>query len=125
LYWFNPVEILLDELLPGATIALPAEINTILKLIKIVSHLMFGFFLTGICMNFVSMFIIWIVIYSRWWSGFVALWTFLGALFTTAATIIATAMFTIFKNVITQEEDLNIGGTFPALPPIYFSNPSL
>jgi len=90
LYWFNPVEILLNELLSGATIALPADINNILNLIKLASHFMFGFFLTGVCMNFVSIFITPIVLKSRWWSLPMAIWTFIAALLTAAATIIAT-----------------------------------
>ncbi|PMD56776.1 uncharacterized protein K444DRAFT_615190 [Hyaloscypha bicolor E] len=109
LYWFNPIEILLNELLAGATIALPAEINNILNLIKIASHLMFGFFLTGVCMNFVNIFLAPIVLYSRWWSFPFAIWTFISALLTTAATVIATVMFVIFKNVITSQQGLNIG----------------
>jgi hypothetical protein len=109
LYWFNPIEILLNELLAGATIALPAEINNILNLIKIASHLMFGFFLTGVCMNFVNTFLAPIVLYSRWWSFPFAIWTFISALLTTAATVIATVMFVIFKNVITSQQGLNIG----------------
>jgi hypothetical protein len=109
LYWFNPVEILLNELLAGATIALPAEINNILNLIKLASHLMFGFFLTGVCMNFVNIFLAPIVLYSRWWSLPFAIWTFISALLTAAATIIATVMFVIFRNVITSQQGLNIG----------------
>lgn len=108
LYWFNPVEILLNELLAGATIALPAEINNILNLIKIASHLMFGFFITGLCMNFVNIFLSPIVLYSRWWSLPFAIWTFISALLTTAATVIATVMFVIFRNVITSQPGLNI-----------------
>jgi len=111
LYWFNPVEILLNELLAGATIALPANINNILELIKIVSHLMFGFFITGVCMNFVSIFITPIVLRSRWWSLPIAIWTFIAALLTTAACIIATVMFIIFKTVITSQDGLNIGAS--------------
>lgn len=111
LYWFNPVEILLNELLSGATIALPANINNILNLIKIASHLMFGFFLTGISMTFVSIFITPVVLRSRWWSFAIALWTFIQALLTVAATIIATVMFVIFRNVITSQKSLNIGGS--------------
>jgi hypothetical protein len=111
LYWFNPVEILLNELLSGATIALPAEINNILDLIKIASHVMFGFFLTGICMNFVSIFLAPITLYSRWWSLPFAIWTFIAALLTTAASIIATVMAVIFKNVITSQAGLNIGAS--------------
>lgn len=111
LYWFNPVEILLNELLAGATIALPANINDILNLIKTVSHLMVGFFLCGVCMNFVSIFITPIVLRSRWWSLPIAIWTFIAALLTTAACIIATVMFIIFKKVITSQDGLNIGAS--------------
>jgi hypothetical protein len=111
LYWFNPVEILLNELLAGATIALPADINNILNLIRLASNLMFGFFLTGVCMNFVSIFITPVVLFSRWWSFPIAIWTFISALLTTAATVIATAMFVIFRNVITSQAGLNIGAS--------------
>ncbi|RDW91430.1 hypothetical protein BP5796_02595 [Coleophoma crateriformis] len=111
LYWFNPVEILLNELLAGATIALPANINNILNLIKIASHLMFGFFLTGVCTNFLSIFIAPICIYSRWISLPFVIFTFISALLTAAAAIIATVMFSIFKNVITAQAGLNIGAS--------------
>lgn len=111
LYWFNPVEILLNELLAGATIALPANINDILDLIKLASHFMFGFFLTGVCMNFVNIFITPIVLKSRWWSFPIAIWTFISALLTTAAAVIATVMFVIFRNVITSQAGLNIGAS--------------
>ncbi|KAH6674542.1 SUR7/PalI family-domain-containing protein [Halenospora varia] len=111
LYWFNPVEILLNELLAGATITLPAEVNNILDLIKIASHIMFGFFLTGVCMNFVNIFLAFLPLYSRWWSLPIAIWMFISALLTTAAAIIATVMFIIFRNVITSQEGLNIGAS--------------
>ena len=110
-YWFNPVEILLNELLAGATIALPAEISDILDLIKIASNVMFGFFLTGVCMNFVSIFLAPITLYSRWWSLPFTIWSFIAALLTTAATIIATVMFIIFRNTITSQEGINIGAS--------------
>jgi hypothetical protein len=109
LYWFNPVEILLNELLSGATIVLPADINDILELIRLASNLMFGFFLTGLLMNFVSIFLAPLAIYSRWWSLPLAIWTFITALLSTAATIIATVMFIIFRNTITSQEGINIG----------------
>jgi len=111
LYWFNPVEILLSELLAGATIALPANINNILDLIKIASHVMFGCFITGICMNFVSIFITPMTLYSRWWELPFVFWSFIAALLTTAASIIATVMFVIFRNVITSQAGLNIGAS--------------
>ncbi|KAH8596443.1 SUR7/PalI family-domain-containing protein [Bisporella sp. PMI_857] len=109
LYWFNPVQIILNELLSGATVALPNDINNILRLIRIASNVMFGCFLTGICMNVVSIFVTPVVLYSRWWSFPIAIWTFIAALLTTIATVIATVMFIIFRNVITSQDGLNIG----------------
>jgi hypothetical protein len=109
LYWFNPVQILLSELLAGATIVLPAEINNILNLVRIASNLMFAFFVTGTVMNFVAVFVVVLAWYSRWWSLPLALFTFVAALLTTAAAVIATVMFTIFRNVVTSQPGLNIG----------------
>ncbi|TVY41484.1 SUR7 family protein pun1 [Lachnellula cervina] len=109
LYWFNPVSILLNELLSGATIALPADINNILDLIKIASRVMFGCFLTGVCMNFLSIFVAPVTLYSRWWELPFAIWTFIAALLTAAGAIIGTVMFVIFRNVITSQAGLNIG----------------
>jgi hypothetical protein len=105
------VETLLDELLSGATIALPADISNILKLIRIASHIMFGFFLTGIFMNLVSIFIAPIALYSRWWSFPLTIWTFIAALLTTAAAIIGTVMAVVFRNVATSQTSLNIGAS--------------
>ncbi|KAF7932743.1 uncharacterized protein EAE98_004042 [Botrytis deweyae] len=111
LYWFNPVDILLNELLAGATIALPAEINNILSLIRIASHIMFGFFITGVVMSFCNIFLSFFTIYSRWISGFYAIWTFISALLVTTAAIIATVMFIIFRNTVTSQAGLNIGAS--------------
>ncbi|CCU78421.1 unnamed protein product [Blumeria hordei] len=110
-FWFNPVEILLNELLSGATIALPADINKILDLIKLASNVMFCFFIAGACVNFVSIFIAPITLYSRWWSLPFVIWTFFGALFTTVATVIVTAMSIIFVNVSTSQPGLHIGAS--------------
>ncbi|KAK2625126.1 hypothetical protein QTJ16_005495 [Diplocarpon rosae] len=112
LYWFNPVEVLLNELLSGATIALPAEITKILALIRIASRIMFGFFLTGICMNTISIGFVFLALKSRWWSFALAVWTFLAGLFVVAATVIGTAMALIFENVATSQESLNIGAAY-------------
>jgi len=109
LYWFNPVEIILSELLAGATIALPAGIGSVLKILKVVSQWMFALFLTGTLLEFVMIFIVPLSIYSRWASLAVAPLTFVAALCTTVATVVATAMFLIFKKVIGSQPDLNIG----------------
>lgn len=72
---------------------------------------MFILFIVGIVLNFVSIFVDWVVIKSRWWSFIMAIFTFCAALATTAGAVIATVMFVIFKKVITSEADINIGGT--------------
>lgn len=108
LYWFNPVQILLSELLAGATIVLPAEISNILNLVRLASNLMFAFFITGLVMNFVAAFVVVLAWYSRWWSLPLAVFTFGAALLTTSAAAIATVMFTIFRNVVTSQAGLNI-----------------
>lgn len=114
LFWFNPVQIILNELLAGATVALPAEINTILTLIRIVSKLMFGFFMLSICMNFLCMFFGPIVLYSRWYSFHFVTLSFISSLLCTAGSVIATVMYAIFKRVIGSQKELNISATLGA-----------
>jgi hypothetical protein len=108
LYWFNPVEILRNELLAGASINLPANINDILDLIHIVSNWMFGLFLTGTVLSFVLIFLMPISVYTRWLALPVAILAFLNALFVTVASVVATVMFVIFKNTIGSVAELNI-----------------
>lgn len=112
LYWFNPVEILLNELLTGATIALPAELINILDLIRIASHIMFGFFLAGICMNAVSIALVFLALKTRWWSLFLTIWTLIAGIMVVAATVIGTVMAVIFQNVATSQDILNIGAAY-------------
>ncbi|KAI7369990.1 integral membrane protein-like protein [Hortaea werneckii] len=109
LYWFNPVEIIQSELLAGASIALPSEINNILSLIRTVSHWMFGLFLTGACLNFLMIFLIPLSVFTRWGTAPIAFFVFFGALCTTVATVIGTVLGVVMKNVITSQNTLNIG----------------
>lgn len=70
---------------------------------------MFTCFLIGVIFNLLSIFLVPLALYSRWWSLPLAVFTFFAALLTAAATIIATAMFTIFRNVFTSQAGLQIG----------------
>ena len=109
LYWFNPVEIILSQLLAGATIALPTAILDALDLVKLASQWMFSLFMAGACCSFVAIFVMPLSVYTRWATLPIAIFAFLSALMTTAATLIATVMFLIFKNVVQDaEEDINI-----------------
>ncbi|KAK7545464.1 SUR7/PalI family-domain-containing protein [Phyllosticta citricarpa] len=111
LYWFNPVEILLNELLSGATIAIPAEALQYLDMVKTVSHWMFGLFLTGCVLSVIMIFLAPLSVFTRWASLPIALLSFATALFITVAAILATAMFIIFKVALTKVDSLNIGAT--------------
>jgi hypothetical protein len=109
MYWFNPVAIILNELLAGATIALPSSVVDTLTLVKLASNIMFGFFITGTILAFFCIFLTHLAIHSRWWSFPLSVLTFVTALLVVAASIIATVMFTIFRNVCTSQPGLNIG----------------
>ena len=101
----QPVSIIISELLSGASIALPSTIIDALKLVRVVSHWMFGLFITGACCCFVSIFLTPFSIFTRWATLPIAIFAFLTALFTTVATVIATVMFLIFKKVVQGAED--------------------
>jgi hypothetical protein len=70
---------------------------------------MFGLFLSGTCLSFVLIFLMPLSIFTRWLALPVAIFAFLNALIVTAASIIATVMFIIFRNTITKVKELNIG----------------
>ncbi len=105
MYWFNPVEIIVSELLAGATIALPVNITNALTLVRVASHWMFALFLTGACLALPSALLAPLSISSRWASLPLTILTFLTALTTTVATVIATAMFLIFRKAIQSAVD--------------------
>jgi hypothetical protein len=109
MWWFNPVEIIRNELFAGASIALPSQVNDILYLLQLASNIMFGFFITGLVLDFVLMLLSPVVILSRWWSFPLTILAFVAALLVTAATIIGTALSVIFKIALTSQEDLNVG----------------
>ncbi len=108
LYWFNPVEILMSELLSGATIALPTEIITILDVLRITSQLMFGFFLTGAILTFIMIFASPFAVRSRWYTLPLAITAFIITVLVVAASIVGTAISFAFKYAAEAQSDLNI-----------------
>ncbi|KAK3360178.1 SUR7/PalI family-domain-containing protein [Lasiosphaeria hispida] len=108
LYWFNPVEVLMNELLSGATIALPTQVITILDILRITSQIMFGFFLTGAVISFIMIFVSPLAVRSRWWSLGLAFVAFLTSVFIGAATIVGSVISFAFKYAAEAQSDLNI-----------------
>ncbi|KIW17757.1 hypothetical protein PV08_04952 [Exophiala spinifera] len=120
LYWFNPVEIILDELLAGASITLPTEVVDVLNLVKLASRWMFVCFLIGTVVSFLCVFVAPLGFSNRrprWQHKArriflrqlpVTVLTFAALLFTAAGSVIATVMFAIFQDKFSGAEDLNI-----------------
>ncbi|KPI45983.1 uncharacterized protein AB675_651 [Cyphellophora attinorum] len=119
LYWFNPVEIILNQLLAGASISLPTDVTNILDIVQIASNWMWACFLVGACLTFLCIFICPMGFSKkpRWQHKAkriflrqlpITLLAFLAALFTTVATVVATVMFIIFRNTFAGAADLNI-----------------
>ena len=72
---------------------------------------MFGLFLAGACLEFVMIFLVPLSVFSRWATLPIMLLTFFAALCTTVASVIATVLFIIMRDVITQQTTLNIGAS--------------
>ncbi|KAL2157379.1 hypothetical protein VTH06DRAFT_6197 [Thermothelomyces fergusii] len=108
LYWFNPVEILTNELLSGATIALPTAVVTILSVLRITSQIMFGFFLTAGLLAFFLIFVSPLAVASRWWSLPLAVASFVEMLLLVSASVVATAISVAFKYAAEAQSELNI-----------------
>ena len=108
LYWFNPVEVLMNELLSGATIALPTAVITILSVLRVSSQIMFGFFLTAAVLAFLLVFLSPLPVRSRWWSLPLSLASFLHMLLVLAASVVGTAIGIAFKYAAEAQSELNI-----------------
>ncbi|OLN85948.1 SUR7 family protein pun1-like protein 2 [Colletotrichum chlorophyti] len=108
LYWFNPIEIMTNELLAGATIALPSQVTTILNILRIGQQIMFGFFISGISLSAALLLATPLVLRSRWWSLPVAIFAGIAGILVTVASIIATVMSVAARIALTQQQELNI-----------------
>jgi len=119
-YWFNPVQIILSELLSGASIALPTNVVSALSLVHTASTWMFACFMVGTCLTFLCIFLAPLGFSKKpRWSHKakrifgrslpITILTFLALLFTGAGAAIATIMFVIFKNTFkTAATEVNI-----------------
>ncbi|RYC55294.1 hypothetical protein CHU98_g10913 [Xylaria longipes] len=110
-FWFNPVDILLNELLSGASIALPSEINSILNILRIASHIMFGFFLGGIVLNTILLVSSVVVLYSRWWSLPIGILSGISAVIVIVAAGLGTAISYVFQAALNSQPDLGVSAS--------------
>lgn len=107
-YWFNPVEVLVSELLAGASIALPSEVSTILNLLKLGSQIMYVCFTAGTVLNFVLMLASPLVMCTRWFTLPIAILAAISGIIISLAAIIATVISLAAKIALTAQDSLNI-----------------
>jgi len=110
-YWFNPVEVLMNELLAGATIALPTAVITILDILRLASKVMFGFFMAGLVVNFCLMLLTPLALRSRWWSVPLSILAGVSGIMVFVAVVIGTVISLAFKYAATSQSELNISAS--------------
>jgi hypothetical protein len=108
-FWFNPVDVLLSELLAGSTIAIPTQVTQILDLLKLAQQIMFGLFLAAIVIATVLLIAATpLVPRSRLWSVPAGILALVTAVCATGATVLATVMSVGAKIALTSVDALNI-----------------
>jgi len=98
----------MSELLAGAKIALPNEVNTILDLLKLGQQAMFGLFITTIVINFILLLSTPLVLRSRVWSLPMAIVACISGILLTGAAALATIFVFGAKYALTKQAELNI-----------------
>lgn len=107
-FWFNPVEVLVSELLAGAKIALPSQVITILKLLRIGSQVMYGCFMGGAVLNALLLLLTPLAIRRRLFSLALSLLGLLSTMALVIAAVIATVISVAAKIALTAQDQLNI-----------------
>ncbi|KAJ2968515.1 hypothetical protein NQ176_g9142 [Zarea fungicola] len=107
-FWFNPVEVLVSELLAGAKIALPSQVITILKLLRIGSQVMYGCFMGGAVLNALLLLLTPLAIRRRLFSLALSLLGLLSSMALVIAAVIATVISVAAKIALTAQDQLNI-----------------
>jgi len=109
MYWFNPIQILIDELMNGETITLPASVTNYLNIIRTASHAMFVFFFASTFTSFILVFLCPLAVYSRLTSIPIGFFALCSGLMTFLGTGISTGIWLVFKHQLnTYAPDMNI-----------------
>lgn len=98
----------MDELLAGAKIALPGEVLTILKLLRIGSQTMFGLFIAGIVLSFIMIPASLLVFRARRWSILIVTVSLLTAICNVGGAVLSTVFSLVAKYALTMQSELNI-----------------
>lgn len=98
----------MSELLAGAKIALPSQVITLLKLLRIGSQVMYGCFMAGAVLNAIMLLITPLAARRRLASLFISIIGLLSAIALVIASVIATVISVAAKIALTAQDQLNI-----------------
>lgn len=99
----------MDELLAGAKIALPTQVLTILDLLRLGQQVMWAFFIVGIVLCFILMFLTPLTLRSRGWCIPIVSFALIDSILVGGATVLATVFSVAAKYALTLQSELNIG----------------
>lgn len=101
-YWFNPVAILMSQLLQGANIALPSEVLSYLGILETASKAMFIGFFVAVIASFVATLLAPLAVQSRLLTVPLGLLGWIASLGAILGAGISTGMWTIFSSKLQQ-----------------------
>uniref|UniRef100_A0A8H7NFT2 SUR7 protein n=1 Tax=Bionectria ochroleuca TaxID=29856 RepID=A0A8H7NFT2_BIOOC len=107
LYWFNPVEVLVSELLAGAKIALPSAVTTIYaSQAGITGHdgILHSWHGSEFCLDLLDP----LALCTRWFSLALSILGVISSILVGVAAIIATVITVAAKVALTAQDELNI-----------------
>lgn len=109
-YWFDPVDIITQQLLKGAKIALPPDIAKPLELAKGASYWMFVSWLVGVIFTFLEVCLSWVAICSPILAGFTSAIAGVAMGATTAGAVMATTIYSLFRSTFEKAPEVTING---------------
>ncbi|RPB19381.1 hypothetical protein L211DRAFT_749162, partial [Terfezia boudieri ATCC MYA-4762] len=109
-YWFDPVEIITQQLLKGAKIALPKNIEKPLELAQGASYWMFVSWIVGAVFTLLSVCGGWVAIYARWAAGCTGAVVGVAMGCTTIGAAMATTIYSLFRSTFEKAPGVTVSG---------------
>ncbi|KAI1156374.1 SUR7/PalI family-domain-containing protein [Nemania diffusa] len=112
-FWFNPLQVLPDELVKGVSLGLPGLDlnNTLLDILRVLYRVMVDLFLSGTVLNALLLVSSPIVLYSRWWNILVMILCLLTTLVVIAAAGLSTAISYLFQTIMRTQTAIGVSAS--------------
>ncbi|KAJ8122448.1 hypothetical protein O1611_g9835 [Lasiodiplodia mahajangana] len=107
-FWFNPAEVLPQDIVKGANLGLPGVglNDTLLNIFRILYRTMFGLFLSGAALTVLLLVSSPVALYSRWGSISVMVMSLITTLVVVAAASLSTAISYMFQMIVKTQTDV-------------------